>query len=304
LLSWCAMTTPTISDPSPATAAERFQFRIRDLLLVMLLIALALGAFVQQSGLLLLIFMGTALLGMVFVWKFSPAQIIVAIPTLGILLALFGPLFDKSRVGHGSQCHNNLKQISLALQLYHDVYGSFPPAFIADKSGRPMHSWRMLLLPFIEQENLYKLYRFDEPWDGPNNRQLADQIMQVYSCPDKHWKRTSETSYVAIIGPHTAWPGEKAAKLGDFQDGPANVLLVVEVHDSGIHWMEPRDLHVSQMSPTINAPLGQGISSDHPDYVNGAFADGMTRRLRETLPADVLRSWINVDDGTLSPPPR
>jgi hypothetical protein len=66
------------------------------------------------------------------------------------------------------QCSNNLKPIGLALQIYHDQYGSFPPANIVDKDGRPMHSWRVLILPNIEQQKLYEAYNFDEPWDGPN----------------------------------------------------------------------------------------------------------------------------------------
>jgi hypothetical protein len=162
-----------------------------------------------------------------------------------------------------------------------------------------MHSWRVLILPYMEHEHLYKQYRFDEPWDGPNNRKLADRLKRVYSCPAKSWEPTIETSYVAIVGPRTAWPGEKGRKLSEFADGAANVLLVVEVHDSGIHWMEPRDLHVTQMAPLINAPHGQGISSGHASDAQAAFADGVTKRLPNSLPADVLRSWINVDDGTL-----
>ena len=69
-------------------------------------------------------------------------------------------------------CKNNLKQIALALHNYHQANGCFPPAYIADKNGRPMHSWRVLILPYLELDHLYKQYNFNEPWDGPNNKKL------------------------------------------------------------------------------------------------------------------------------------
>jgi hypothetical protein len=81
-----------------------------------------------------------------------------------------------------SACRSNLKNIALALHNYHEDHGSYPPAYIADENGRPMHSWRILLLPYIERGDLYKQYRFDEPWDGPNNRKLASQMPGLYRC--------------------------------------------------------------------------------------------------------------------------
>jgi hypothetical protein len=193
-----------------------------------------------------------------------------------------------------------LRQIAISLHNYHDDYGCFPPAWIAGKSGRPMHSWRVLLLPYMEEKPLYDKYRFDEPWDGPNNRKLAGQIVKAYSgAADHAGPADTETDYVAVVGPGTMWPGEKSGALSDIVDGTGNVIAVVEVRHSGIHWMEPRDLHVLQMSPTINAPHGQGLSSEHKGGAYVATADGRVRLLPDSTPAQVLRSWINIDDGTL-----
>jgi hypothetical protein len=113
-------------------------------------------------------------------------------------------------------CKNNLRQLNMALQLYHDTYGSFPPPYVADASGRPMHSWRVLILPFIEQAPLYKQYRFDEPWDGPHNRKLHDAIVPAFSCPahDAQMPPT-EASYLAVIGPETIWPGDRPVRMAD-----------------------------------------------------------------------------------------
>jgi hypothetical protein len=200
-----------------------------------------------------------------------------------------------------SQCRNNLKQIGLALHSYHDAYGCLPPAFVADSNGRPMHSWRVLLLPFLENPDVYEQYRFDEPWDGPNNRQLHDTIVGVFNCPSETCslpdRASTSTNYVAIVGPGTGWPGEASTTFSDFKDGTSLTLLVVEVANSGIHWMEPRDLHVMQMSPTVNGKSGQGISSKHTSGAHVLLADGAVRFLRDELSTDALRAMISAHAG-------
>jgi prepilin-type processing-associated H-X9-DG protein len=199
-----------------------------------------------------------------------------------------------------SQCKNNLKQIGLALHNYHDRYGCFPPAFIADGKGRPMHSWRVLLLPYLDQGPLYNLYRFDEPWDGPNNRKLADRSVEVYHCPEglKKTSPASEwTSYVAVVGPNTAWPDSSSRALADFQDPTSETLLVVELADSGIHWMDPRDLHVVQMSPLISSQAGQGISSKHNGGAQAVLADGSVRFFSQNLSGEAIHGLLTVNGG-------
>jgi len=224
-----------------------------------------------------------------------------AIACLGVLGALFLPAVTRSREpARRSQCKTNLKQIGLALHLYHDKYGSFPPAYIADPEGRPMHSWRVLLLPYLDQMPLYNAYRFDEPWDGPNNSQLADKILPVFYCPSENHGGIKNgftmTSYVAVVGPKTMWPGDgKTTKLADIRDGTSNTLMVVEFADSGIHWMEPRDLSFSEMAPTINTKSGQGISSEHVPGAHVLTADGGVRFISDQTRADVIRSLLTIN---------
>jgi hypothetical protein len=139
-----------------------------------------------------------------------------------------------------------------------------------------------------------------EPWDGPNNSRLADRMPGVYQClSDKAGQDGAQfwTSYVAIVGPRTCWPLERTVAIRDIADGSCDTLLVVESHHSGIHWMEPRDLHVTQMAPTINARAGQGISSDHAGGAHVTFADGGGRFLRKQLAQETLRRLIERDDG-------
>jgi hypothetical protein len=194
---------------------------------------------------------------------------------------------------------NNLKQIVLGLHNYHDAYGCLPPAYIADDNGKPMHSWRVLLLPFVEREKLYKQYRFDEPWDGPNNGSLAARHPQIlcYDCPSEY--PAPMTSYVAVVGPGTAWHGAKPRCFDDFADGLDCTIMVVEVANSGIHWMEPRDLDFATLPMVVNPPEGfLGISGNHVfKGANVAFADFSVRFLKEDLPAQTLRALLTIDGG-------
>ncbi len=200
--------------------------------------------------------------------------------TLVLLIGVFGYWMTISAgtprpVSIQQVCHNNLRMIDLALRQYHQTYGSFPPALVRDGSGKPMHSWRILILPFLGANDLYQQYRFDEAWDGPNNRKMHSREMPVYVCPfDRDRQRSTMTSYLAIIGERTAWSTHRAINIDEFTDGPENTLLLAEVERSGIHWMEPRDLHEVQMNPRVNSPAGQGPSSGHPTGAFALFAGG------------------------------
>ena len=137
-------------------------------------------------------------------------------------------------------CRDNLERIGSALHQYHDRFGSFPPAYVVNDQGRRLHSWRVLLLPFLGHAELYRQYRFDEPWDSTHNRQLLDQMPAVYGCPADKKRPTGTTNYVAIVGPQTVWPEHCAISIAQIEDG--NTILLTETVDVGIAWLEPRDL--------------------------------------------------------------
>jgi hypothetical protein len=169
---------------------------------------------------------------------------------------------------------SRLNQLQLALSNYHVVHGCFPPAYLADAKGTPMHSWRVLILPFVEQKPLYDAYRFDEPWNGPNNRKLADRMpksFHICSEPDS----TTMTNIVVIVGPGTAFPGPKSTRMKDFADGLDNTILLAEIADSDIPWLEPRDLRVEEMSFTVNDKRKPSISCSRRRGPYVVFADSI-----------------------------
>ncbi|HZL89302.1 MAG TPA: DUF1559 domain-containing protein [Pirellulaceae bacterium] len=225
---------------------------------------------------------------------------------LAVCVCLLLPSVGSGPPSKRMMCGNNLKQFAIALLSYHDRYGTLPPAYVADQNGRPMHSWRVLILPFMEQQALYNLYRFDEPWDGPNNSKLLKYGLPYNKCPSVDAngpaKKDTETNYLVVVGPKTAFPGDKCVALSDITDDKGNTILVVEVHNSGIHWMEPRDLHVTQMARTINAAKGQGISSQHTGGANVAMSDGSVRFLSaEELTAADVESLLTIAGNETSP---
>jgi hypothetical protein len=199
-----------------------------------------------------------------------------------------------------AQCRNNLKQIGLALFNYHQTFGSFPPPYITDGEGRPRHSWRVLIRPFLDASPFYNSYRFDEPWDGPNNAQLiASERGGWYwhHCPSEHHDDPFTTDYVAIVGPGTAWNVDHPVSVDDMADGPANTLLLVEVVGSGINWAEPRDLALDRIAPTVNAKSVLGISSRHVGGAYGLMADGSVVFLSDKLSAATIRGLLTIDGG-------
>ena len=211
------------------------------------------------------------------------------------------PRIDSRKAAPRTVCKNNLKQLVLALHNYHDEYGCFPPAYIADKQGRPMHSWRTLILPFVEFKPIYKEYRFDEPWNGPHNRKLSALQLNLFQCPeDKH--SNSDTNYLVVVGPKTVFPGSKCVKLSEITGGKTETILIVEVDNSGIEWAEPRDLSEVEAARGVNPKSGIGISSRHKSGgAQIAFADGSVRFLPSDYPADNLPALLERD-ATQKPP--
>jgi prepilin-type processing-associated H-X9-DG protein len=213
------------------------------------------------------------------------------------LMYLFLPGVGSGPISRRSVCRFNLKQLAIAMHNYHEVYGSFPPAYIADKSGRRMHSWRVLLLPFMESSWLHKQYRFDEPWNGPHNRLLAEKAPEEFHCPVDTGAVT-DSSYFVVVGPKTVFPGAVPIAIKDITDGTPNTVLIVEAADSGINWLEPRDLSYAEAIRGLNPKSGWGISSHHPGGgALVAFADGSVRYLPDNTSVDQLRRILERNDG-------
>jgi len=195
-------------------------------------------------------------------------------------------------------CPNNLKRIGEAMAAYHGVHGCFPPACLADEEANPMHSWRVLLLPYLDCQELYDRYDFEEPWNGPSNGRLAAAMPEVYQCPADTDAGATETSYVMIVGPGAISDGTSCASLADIKDPAGVTLIVVETTASGIRWLEPKDLSAADVSFAINDGSPSGIRSNHPGCAHGLTADGSVLKLGRTgEPAGFVRALTTIAGG-------
>ena len=210
------------------------------------------------------------------------------------LIALLLPAVQQAReAARRTQCKNNLRQIAMAMHIYHDTYGSFPPAVTYSADGKPMHSWRVLLLPFLNERPLYSQYNMNEPWNSPANSQLLSRMPKVYACPSAP-PGTGETHYAVPVGAKTMFPPERAVSIREIIDGTSNTIMVLESHGSNLNWMAPVDVTVG-----VGMPEAQPVSfsSNHLGGIHIALADGSVRFLSSKVPSETLDRLLMPDDG-------
>lgn len=226
-------------------------------------------------------------------------SILGACVVFGVLMVLVFPSFRVAQqVIYKSNCRSNLQRIAEALKQYEVEHGTLPPAFVADASGKPMHSWRVLILPQLGESALYARYNFSEPWDGPTNFQLVSSMPDVFACPsDPDAKAKCETNYMVLVGPKTLFPGSTAAKIAGMTDNAETTILVTEAPVAGIVWTAPKDLNATRMQFTINTGSTGEMGSYHPDGINTVMADGTVRFFNENFPIDYLQAMSTQQGG-------
>jgi prepilin-type processing-associated H-X9-DG protein len=222
---------------------------------------------------------------------------VVAVLLIAVGIAFLVPAIQSAReAAQRASCQSHLKQIGLALHNYLATYGSFPPAYTVDADGRPMHSWRALILPSFEG-GLDADYDFTEPWDGPNNLKLIEQVPYVYRCPSDGDAPPGTTNYAAVVGDETFWPNSSSRKSGEVSDGLSYTVAVVEVSGLNIPWTKPVDLEFGKIPVQINPGSGSGIASQHGEGVDMLMADGSVRFVRAGIDSSILRALLTVAGG-------
>ncbi len=192
---------------------------------------------------------------------------------------------------------DHLRRIGLALQSYQDLHHSLPPAYVLGENGKPAHSWRALLLPFLGEKELYDAYDFHEPWDGPHNRKLAERVVEVYRCPDSDQGRPGRTNVVAIVGSQTMWPGPECVSLAHIPHGTSATILLMELVESDIGWTEPRDVVLRELLPAYSTQLGTRWAASGRNMVHVVMCDGSIRRLENNIARSRLFASLTRDGG-------
>jgi len=229
--------------------------------------------------------------------KRSLTGCLVALIVVGALMVVCSGAFSALMMSVESQsrdaywrweCDSNLQQIATALSLYESDYGSLPPAYTTNENGERLHSWRTLILPYLEDESLYESIDLDAPWDSEENALVHSLPLDIYQCPADSTGSPTDTSYVMIVGEGGLFDGQQPPATINITDGPGNTIVIVEVCGSGIHWMEPEDLPADEIDFRINGDQAIGICSEHEEGAHVLLADETVRFLPDdTDPADI-----------------
>jgi hypothetical protein len=198
-------------------------------------------------------------------------RLIAMLVAVAVVVCLAIAVYRARQRAYASACHGKLSQLVLAIRHYQEIHGNMPPAFVADDAGRPAHSWRVLILPFMGKEDAYAGYTLSEPWNGPQNSEWAKKhrdLAQIFKCPSDS-SAGEYTSYLAATGTGSLWPGSEPHHL---TAADAARVLLVEVRQSSVHWMEPRDLPYDQIESSAHREADG--SSDHSGTTHQHFAAG------------------------------
>ena len=225
------------------------------------------------------------------VTQMGPAGVVVA-------AALVLPAVGTARVSaQRQQGANSLKQIGLAMHNYHSTHNAFPPAANVDKKGKQLLSWRVHILPFVDQIALYQQFHLDEPWDSAHNKELIQKIPPVYISP-KHadLAKDGKTVYLVPTGKSTAFEGKEGLAIREFTDGTSNTILAVEAHrDSAVIWTKLDDLAVDFKNPL------KGLKGVHTGGFFAALCDGSVRFISDNIDLDTLKALFTRNGGEALP---
>jgi len=224
-------------------------------------------------------------------------ELLVIIVIIGILVALLLPATPAARESaRRMQCSNYMKQIVLGFDNYHDKHGCFPPAYTVDEDGKPLHSWRVLILPYIEQRDLYEKIRLDEPWDSEHNRQFHTEAPTIFRCPSGSPPETvpvpapAACFYSVIDGAEAAFFGSQTRSKADVKELRETIFLVER--RIPVNWMDPsNEMTFETACKGINADA-MGISSYHTKGAHIALGDGYVRFLSDSIDSETLRKML------------
>lgn len=217
-----------------------------------------------------------------------------------ILVALLLPAVQAARTAaRRAQSSNNLKMISLAIMNYESMHRSLPPAYVADADGKPMYSWRVLILPYLGDpmaQAADSMFDKSKPWDAPENQAASQMMLNIYRSPNDP---TGQCSYMALVGPNTMFPGAKSVKFSEITDGTSNSIAIVEVAGRTNSWAAPIDIDVPKLQTLVGNGPGQipGGTLGTPGF-NLSTGDGAVRFIVNSPTLEpTIRAMSTINGG-------
>jgi hypothetical protein len=220
-------------------------------------------------------------------------QQLTTVAVIGILVALLLPAVQAAReAARRNQSMNNLKQIMLAHHVHHDMKKAFPAHASYSDDGRPLLSWRVHILPLIEEQALYQQFKLDEPWDSEHNRSLIAQMPAVFQNPNLVTE-PGKTNYLAVVGTDCAFNGTKdGLKMQDITDGTSKTIAIVEADaDQAVEWTKPDDWEYAAENPKA------GLGTLRQGGWNAALCDGSVHFISNSLDVETLKAMFTRAGG-------
>jgi RNA polymerase sigma factor (sigma-70 family) len=219
-----------------------------------------------------------------------PAPPLVEAPEVPVAANAADPKLPDADAAQRRYSMNNLKQILIALHNYESALGHMPND-ITDKNGKPLLSWRVAILPYIEQDQLYGQFKLNEPWDSEHNKKLLEKMPRTYRTFDADRKAT-KTHFQVFSGPGTAFVPGKKVRFGQVTDGLSNTLGVIEAGPA-VEWTKPADINYDAKK-AFPRPTGPFANTFHV-----AMLDGAAHALKPDLKDDVFRKLVEIADGNV-----
>lgn len=208
--------------------------------------------------------------------------------TIGVMTGLLLPAVQAAReAARRMSSSNNLRQIMLSLWNHESAWKKMPGRIVKSKDGKPLLSWRVMILPYLEENQLYNEFHMDEPWDSEHNLQLLERMPAVFSNP-RVAAPPGYTVYLAPSGEGT-WP-EDTLRLSQVTDGLSNTIAVVEARgELAVPWTKPDDFDIGDLQDNSWMPPGSGT--------NVALFDGSVRFLSSFVDLQTLRAMLTINGG-------
>ncbi len=166
--------------------------------------------------------------------------IAIIFATITVAILLLQNSF-RGETTHADVCTQNQLFLARAFDQYKRDHGCYPPAYTLGKDGAPLHSWRVLLLPYLGKKDVYDLIRLDEAWDSEYNTQFHDMCFPMFHCPARKSKRGGRCDYAILVGEHTVFPMPAMREHHNVAN-QYPMVLIVEPKEFVACWMEPKDI--------------------------------------------------------------
>jgi hypothetical protein len=220
------------------------------------------------------------------------SQLTVQVDLKQIMASAAGMFLGQAAVNVANQSEakivkNHRKQVALAMHNYHDVNSHFPAAAIRDAEGRPLLSWRIALLPYLDHGKLYKEFHLNEPWDSPHNKRLIEQIPEVYQPGSAQLRSEGKTTMLVPVGKGTIFGEKEGVAIKDIPDGTSVTIFIVDAdRKNAVPWTKPEDLNVD------NVDAKEVLFGDRKEGLMCAMADGSAQFLGSNCSSVLLRTLL------------